>query len=236
MSGYYDYYYEFPSADAAASAGSVAGVLVGVLVIYLLTFGLGIAMYILQSLGMYTIANRRGIKHPWMAWLPVTNMWILGSIADQYQYVAKGQVRNRRKVLLGLDIAVIALYIVLMVVYVGMFVNLIFSIPEFEYMAEAEVMEMLLVPMLSMIGIVLVMWVLAIIAMVFQYICLYNLFASCNPEHKTLFTVLSILFSITMPFFIFACRKKDLGMPPRKDAAPAPQPVLPPVEEPWNNE
>lgn len=234
--GYYDYYYDYSPIDAVAGAGGVAGVLVGVLVIYLLTFGLSLAMYILQSLGMYTIANRRGIKHPWMAWLPVTNMWILGSIADQYQYVAKGQVRNRRKVLLGLNIAMIALYIVMMVICVGMFVNTILSIPQIEYMPDSEVLELVLTPLLSMLGIALVLYIVAIIAIVFLYICLHNLFASCNPEYKTLFTVLSILFSVTIPFFIFACRKKDLGMPPRKAAAPAPQPVLSPVEEPWNNE
>ena len=233
--GYYDYYYDYPMTGATAGAGGIVGILAGMLLIYVLTLGLGIVMYILQSLGMYTIANRRSIKHPWMAWLPVTNMWILGSIADQYQYVAKGQVRNRRKALLGLNIAMIALYIVMMVICVGMFVNTIFSIPEIEYMPDSEVLGLVLTPLLSILGIALVLEIVAIIAIVFHYICLHNLFASCNPEHKTLFTVLSILLSVTIPFFVFACRKKDLGMPPRRNAAPAPQPVLPPVEEPWNN-
>lgn len=234
--GYYDYYYDYPMAGATAGAGGVAGILAGMLLIYVLAFGLGIAMYILQSLGMYTIANRRSIKHPWMAWLPVTNMWILGSIADQYQYVAKGQVRNRRKALLGLNIAMIALYIVMMIIFVGMFVNTILSIPQIEYMPDSEALSLVLTPLLSMLGVALVLYIVAIIVIVFQYICLHNLFASCNPEHKTLFTVLSILLPVTIPFFVFACRKKDLGMPPRRNAAPAPQPVLPPVEEPWNNE
>lgn len=237
MGGYYDYYYDYPAADAAASAGA-AGIVAGFLGVYLLVcllaFGLSIAMYILQSLGMYTIADRRGIKNPWMAWLPVTNMWILGSIADQYQYVTKGQVRSRRKVLLGLDIALVALILVLVILFVGMFVNLIFSVPEIDYMSDSEILELILTPYLSMMGVLLAIYVVAIILAVFQYICYYNLFASCDPEHKTLFTVLGILFNVTLPFFVFACRKKDLGMPPRKDAQP--QPVLPPVEEPWNNE
>lgn len=234
MSGYYDYY-DYPGLDAAAGVGGLAGVLAGVLVIYLLIFGLSIAMYILQSLGMYSIANRRGIKHPWMAWLPLTNLWILGSIADQYQYVAKGQVRNRRKALLGLAIAAVVLYIVMMVICVGMVVNTILSIPEIEYMPDSEVVGLVLTPLLSMLGLALVMEVLSIISIVLLFICLHKLFASCDPEHKTLFTVLSILLPVTIPFFVFACRKKDLGMPPRRDAAPAPQPVLPTAEEPWNN-
>lgn len=224
--GYYDYY-DYASMEAATSAGGLAGVLAGAALLYLLTFALGITVYILQSIGLYSIANRRGIKHPWMAWLPVTNMWILGSIADQYQYVAKGQVRNRRKVLLGLNIAVIALEIVMTVLLVGMFVNTVFSISSMEYMYDWEILELVLTPLLSMVGVALVIYIIAIITIVFQYICYYNLFASCDPERRVLFTVLSILFSVTLPFFIFACRKKDLGMPPRKDAAPVP---LPPVE------
>ena len=224
--GYYDYY-DYAGMEAAASAGGLAGVLAGAALLYLLTFALGITVYILQSIGLYSIANRRGIKHPWMAWLPVTNMWILGSIADQYQYVVKGQVRNRRKVLLGLNIAIIALEIVMTILLVGMFVNTIFSIPSMEYMYDWEILELVLTPLLSKVGVALVIYIVAIITIVFQYICYYNLFASCDPEHRVLFTVLSILFSVTLPFFIFACRKKDLGMPPRKDAVPIP---LPPVE------
>ena len=63
-----------------------------------------LAMYVLKSVGLYTIARRRGLKNPWMAWVPVLNDWLLGSISDQYRYVVKGQIRNRRIVLLMLVI------------------------------------------------------------------------------------------------------------------------------------
>ena len=53
------------------------------------SFVFTIAMYVLSAWGMYTIANRRGIHRPWLAWIPVANMWILGSISDQYQLSVK---------------------------------------------------------------------------------------------------------------------------------------------------
>ncbi len=53
--------------------------------------------YVLQALSLYSIAKRRGIGKPWLSWIPVANTWILGSISDQYQYVVKGKVRNKRK-------------------------------------------------------------------------------------------------------------------------------------------
>lgn len=225
MGYHYNFSYDLPAADASAAFGSFG--VAFFLLTYLLPFALSIVTYVFQSIGMYTIANRRGIRHPWLAWLPIGNMWILGSIADQYQYVAKGNVRNRRKVLTGLDIAMIALLIVWSIVFFGMFINIIINAPQLETMPDAEVLSLFLSPLLSVLGLTLVMWVVAVIAMVFQYICLHNLYASCDPENRTVYTVLSILFAVVMPFLIFACRKKDLGMPPRREPAP-----LPPVEEP----
>ena len=45
-----------------------------------------------------------------------------------------------------------------------------------------------------------------------------------------IFLVLSIIFRITEPFFLFLCRDKDEGMPPRKQ-----EPVYTPPQEPWDN-
>ena len=208
------------SVETTGVAGTALGIIAIVLVTYLLTFGLAIVMYILQSLGIYTIAQRRGIKHHWMSWLPVTNLWILGSISDQYRYVALGQVRNRRKVLLGLCIAMLALGLVIFGGYVVMLVRLILQIPDIMRMAPQQINGSALAPMLWVLGIFLVVWVLAVINTVFLYVCLYDLYASCNPDYKVLFLVLSILFNVTMPFIVFACREKDDGMPPRKDEIP----------------
>ena len=33
-----------------------------------------IAAYVLTSLALYTVAERRGLKNPWMAWIPVLNL------------------------------------------------------------------------------------------------------------------------------------------------------------------
>lgn len=219
------------SVETTGAAGAALGIIAIVLVTYLLTFGLAIVMYILQSLGLYTIAQRRGIKNPWMAWLPVTNMWILGSISDQYHYVALGQIRNRRKVLLGLCIAILTLGLVFFCLYVGVVVKLVLQIPELEFMHEDQILQLIMTPMVGSLSVCLIMWIVSVIAAVFEYVCLYDLYASCVPENKVLFLVLSILVNVTMPFFVFACRKKDSGMPPRKDEAPAALPAEP-VEVP----
>lgn len=222
MGGYYEY-------TAAADAASMLGGVAIILLMYLLAFGLCIAMYVLQSLGLYTIAGRRGIKNPWLSWLPAGNMWMLGTIADQYRYVAKGQERNRRKVILGLSIAMAAMTVVIFAVYIGWFVNIMINITQLDYMPEEQMWEIVLGPILAALGVCLVMELVAIVLLVFEYIALNDLYRSCDPSNAVVFLVLSIIFPVTMPFLVFACRKKDLGMPPRKDAVPV-LPVEPDVQ------
>lgn len=225
MGGYEDFYHQYDAA-ASAVAGFGAFVFGVLLLIYLFTIGLSIATYVLNSLGMYAIAKRRGIHNPWLAWVPVGNVWVLGSISDQYQYVAKGKVRNRRKVLLGLYIAIVAATVLLFVMafVTGIRIGL----------SEGNTAAIGAAAGGYFAGAILfyfAMIVLALVQTVFAYIALYDLYASCEPGNATLYLVLSILFNITIALFTFICRKKDLGMPPRKQPEPA-QPVYQPVVEP----
>lgn len=224
MSYYYDYGTSDISGFEDVATGAVGAVLGVYLVILVLSLAVSVVTYVLQSLGTYTIAKRRGIHHPWMAWVPICNAWLLGSISDQYQYVAKGRNRSRRKVLLGLSIATYALLIPF---YVAYFV-LIFGMIAAE--GSAAVGTGVAVAVIVLLA--LVMAVVAIVLSVFQYIAYYDLYASCDPSNAVMFLVLSIFFGITQPFFVFACRNKDLGMPPKKPRIPEP-PVPPTWQQAW---
>lgn len=214
-----------------AMEGPAVGIFIAVyLIVLLFASGYSILVYILQSLGFYTIANRRGIHHPWLAWLPVANMWILGSIADQYRYVAKGQVKNRRKTLVGLMIALYVLLFVFLGATIALLITGIGS--EFDMAVTDSAMA---VPLIILAVAYVAMMVIAIVTTVYQYISLYDLFSSCNPNNAVAFLVLSIFFNFLLPYFVFACRKKDLGMPPRKVQVPV-APWQPAPEPPvWQN-
>ncbi len=201
--------------------GFALGIIISVLlVVSLLCFGFAILSYVLMSLGLYKVASRRQIRNSWLAWIPVGNVWILGSISDQYRYVAKGQVKNRRKVLLGLNIAIIVLTVVSgAILVVG---SIIAGLSQRPDMVAGQF------GLVFLLG--AAVWVITILEIVFLFIAYYDLYRSCNPEKADLFLVLSILFSFTIPFFVFAVRNKDLGMPPRKQT-PAPIAVPEAVEE-----
>jgi len=213
-----------PNALPSDMAAAISGLVVLLLIVGFFVFSFGILSYVLQSIGMYSIAKRRTIRHSWLAWLPIGNMWLLGSISDQYQYVAKGKVRSRRKVLLGLSIAINALSIPSGLSYTAMLITGLA-----ENAAGGFTVSAIFGSLFS-----LGLSVVTVIAMVFQYMATYDLYVSCDPGNATLYLVLSILFPVTMPFFIFACRGKDLGMPPRRapqSAAPAAPAAPAPVDD-----
>lgn len=183
--------------------------------------------YIFQSVALYSMAKNRGVANPWLAWLPIGSYWIAGSLADQYQYVVNGQVKNRRWILLIMSIAG-----AVVPGLVGSAIGLALGLEEGTSYAVA----------LGGFGTVLELATsaLELATFIFWQIALYDIYTSCNPKHNVLFLVLGIIFGVTIPYFLFFNRKKELGMPPRKAAAEEPryhynyQPYETP-EEPWDN-
>jgi len=199
------------------------------------SFLLGIAGYVLTALGLYTLAKRRGLNRPWLAWVPVINCWILGSLSDQYRYVVKGEIKSKRKVLLVLNLLSTALGTAIVAVAVAMVVNLTGDI--FRGVGEEEMFRSVMGPVVGVLGLSLPMAGIAIAYAVIHFMALYDVYRSMDPVNCVLFTVLSILFHVTEPFFLFFSRNKDLGMPPRRQEAVYQEPVYqgPVYEEPQMN-
>lgn len=176
----------------------------------------GIATYVLTSLALYTVAQRRGLNRPWLAWIPVVNCWIIGSLSDQYRYVVKGEVKSKRKVLLILQLLLLIMGIAMAVVAIVTVVNLVSNTVLGAPISEREAMEMVLGPLVGIVGMCLPVMGISIAYAVIRYMALYDIYRSMDPVNCVLFTVLSILFGVTEPFFLFFNRNKDLGMPPRR--------------------
>ena len=174
-----------------------------------------IAAYILTAMAIYTISRRRGLTNAWLAWIPVANVWLLGSLSDQYQYVVKGQDKTKRKWLLILNIlkaVLLTMIVILAVVAAGsLFANQL-----------SEIMGLVV----ALLGLVLPLCAVTITLCVIRYMALFDIYRSVDPGNAVLYLVLSILFGPTEPFFLFFNREKDLGMPPRKQ-----QPVYETVED-----
>lgn len=175
---------------------------------------LGIASYVLTSMALYALASRRGIQKAWLSWVPVLNVWIIGSLSDQYRYVVKGQYKSKRKVLLILNLVNILISVLLIVVAGSVVVDLING--AVYGIAENELLNMIMGSALGAVGLSLPMAGIAIAAAVIRYMAMYDIYVSMDPANSVLYLVLSILFNVTEPFFLFFNRNKDNGMPPRR--------------------
>ena len=212
----YGFEYAFPDAMGGAAVGVATGIL---LIVWCLAMGFSIVMYVLNAVGLYRIAKRRGIHHAWLAWVPIGCNWLLGSISDHYQYVAKQKVTSKRKILLILSLCLIGCLFVL----AGGVVAIVVAAGSSMNASIALGVVLLLIAYLGMMG-------LAIAITVFCYIAYYDLFRSCKPGNAVLFLVLSILFNVTLAFFVFFSSKSDEGMPERRPRDPAPRIEEAPVE------
>ncbi len=191
----------------------------------------GIAAYVLTALAIYTIARRRGLRNPWLAWVPVANVWLLGSLSDQYQYVVRGENKSKRKWLLGLSILRCALTTAVVVLGLGM----VFTVLTGYYRYESELVASIWGQVIALAGLSLPLAGVSIAYAVISFMALYDVYKSLDPANCVLFLVLSVLFGITKPFFLFFNRNKDGGMPPRRQESVYSQPVQIPQTEPWEN-
>ena len=208
------YYNELPVTGADEEMMmSVLLILLGVLAVALLV---SVSFWIISSLSLQAIARRRGIRNAWLAWVPIGNQWILGSIADQYQHLIQGKITSRRKILLWLGLANFVVSVI-----GGILSGVIGATAQ----TEEQMMVFSVVNLVSSLG----GMALGITVLVFYHMSNYDLYRSCNPKNAVTFLVLGIIFPVTQPFFYLSCRKKDLGMVvPEIVTAPAEIPMASP--------
>lgn len=182
---------------------------------------LSVATYVLLAFSLYTIARRRGLDKAWLAWVPVVNSWIVGSLSDQYQYLVKGQNKSKRKILLVLGILQAVFVLTILVLAV------VAATSAFLAMERGPMAPGMLGSAMAMLGLVVPLLGVSVAHTVIRYMAMFDIYRSADPENSVIYLILSIFVNITEPFFLFFNRNKDGGMPPRKQ----PQaPVEPPVE------
>lgn len=209
--------------DTVRIMAIIAGIMLYLLIIlfyYAMIFlsrAIMIFSYVMQGLGLSAMAKNRGIERPWLAWVPMANIWMLGRISDQYREKATGEDPNLRKKLLiqkiiktAIELSIIG---ALLLWYFGMIA----------VVASAQVygldVEALIGPMVIAMYVVLLIWYVAMmVIMTFYYIsqykALFDIYRSSDPKTSTLFFVLSFFSQIALTLGIFLNRNKTLGMPP----------------------
>lgn len=218
-------------------------------VMVILAFALTVYIigYIFQSAGLHSIAKRRGRRNPWLAWLPVGRTRVLGDISDHYQFACNEKLQGWNTLLVKLQMgqwALVGAYCMMIESFVTntLTAELLAALrveaekkvwlnthnPDLQRQWK-EVLEGIIarqnsIQLQIILPLVIALAVLVgiVVIKVFFYKAQYDVFASSRPEQKVVFLVLGILFPVTIPFFVFACRKYDLGLQKQPPAAETP--------------
>lgn len=197
--------------------------LIGIIMLFVLA--LAVVSYILSALSYFTVAKRRGIAAPWLAWIPITQAWTLGSICDHYDGL-HGFERKWRKVLISLSIIVVGSAILAEIVSYAQMLRLALSDQRGYSYDDWEIIGML--GWIYGAGIITI--IVASAMSVCQAICMFKFYESCRPQDAVKYLLLSLLVPLASPFCLMSCRKFDLGLPQQPSVT---ETQLPPPDEPW---
>lgn len=198
----------------------IMGVVAAVMTVVLVSRA---ALFVLRSVGLYKIARRRGLRSAWLAWVPVACDWVMGSVADQYQYVAKGRIKNRRLPLVLLSLCVTVLRTIAVCIgFTWVQIGIQTLMGEIPLGAVTPLIGAYVLPVLA--------WAGSVTHLVIRCFAVYDLYSSCTEKYSVLYLVLGLVFKFLEPILFFICRNKEEGMPPRREQTVTPDP------EPWTEE
>lgn len=219
-----DYYGSDFAAGLAAMIGVfiVVGVIVGIICLLL---------YILQSIGMMTLAKNRGMSNPWLAWIPVARSFTLGALADDINEKEGGK-SYFRFILLGGGVLVwiFSGFTSINSLYqAGQAVSMMYQYNDPD-IANAMLSRSIANSMVGGFG-----SLISLAFFVFTLIALNRIFKCYKPQSATSWTILCVFFGgILKPSFLFAIRNNQPCWinPPYQSGFGGYN--APPAGQPWN--
>lgn len=160
---------------------------------------------------MGTIAKNCAIRWPWLTWIPCVNIWVQGSISDQYRRIVKNQKKSGRKTLLVLRVQQLILWAAFSWCAAR---GLRDAAIVLEKGAPENVADRMLV-----YGVMDGLWfffpalILGLMSFVRKQMALYDIYAAFAPKRKTLYLVLSIfpvVKLIAKPLCLRDCRDGEM--------------------------
>ncbi len=167
----------------AALAGTIV-ILSTVFILFAIL--IGIAFYVFSSLMFYRLAQKRGVEHAWLAWIPYANLYLHGQIAGPMNLFGKIRIEKTGLVLLLAPLAVWASCLILGVLAMIPFLGILFGIVG---------------ALLGFVG--------PLALLVLNLCILYRIYSPYLPRNTVLVYTLVSIIGVTVPFFIFSILKKE---------------------------
>lgn len=168
---------------------------------------IGIAIYLLESISVYKMAKSAEIKNPWLAFIPVANDWVFGTLAEKYK--KKNGTKSAR---FGIILPV--LEGIVLIESIALTIFTVISIKEITgYALDAVNTSTEMVPeqFMSLIPVIILYFALMAVAIAYAvvfFIALWRVYYSFDKSNATLYIVLSIIFTISVPIILFIIRNR----------------------------
>lgn len=186
-------------------------VFAGIMIVYFAFLGIILlAMYLLEAVGLYGMAQRSGISRPWRGFVPFANTFLFGKIAEKYRRRDGKRSAKFSVLLLVFEVLTLIFSITTMAFVISMISVLATSYNDSELNAS------IVVPMIAMLACCFVLIGVLIAYVVIYYVALWRIFTAFDYNNATVYFVLSILFSFLGPIFLFVLRNKQPVFDPRE--------------------
>lgn len=177
---------------------------------------IGIAIYLLESISVYKMAKSAEIKNPWLAFIPVANDWVFGTLAEKYK--KKNGTKSAR---FGIILPVLEGIVLIEAIALTIFT--VISIKEITgYALDAVNTSTEMVPeqFMSLIPVIILYFALMAVAIAYAvvfFIALWRVYYSFDKANATLYIVLSVLFAISSPIILFIIRNRKPEFDPHNN-------------------
>ena len=177
---------------------------------------IGIAIYLLESISVYKMAKSAEIKNPWLAFIPVANDWVFGTLAEKYK--KKNGTKSAR---FGVILPVLEGIVLIEAIALTIFT--VISIKEITgYALDAVNTSTEMVPeqFMSLIPVIILYFALMAVAIAYAvvfFIALWRVYYSFDKSNATLYIVLLIIFTISVPIILFIIRNRKPEFDPHNN-------------------
>lgn len=177
----------------------------------LIALSLSVASYIMTSYSFYTLAKRRNIKNPWLAWIPEAQYWTLGCLANAYD-CKNGYDRKWQTVLITLRIIIWAVTLLAMGILLILMLrmNMLYgTVDDFSMTSGIEDVALALYTILLAVAFVVnLLWAFM------NAICVYKVFESTVPDRALRYILLYFLVPFAAPVCLVKCKDKGYSCDP----------------------
>lgn len=175
-------------------------------ILSLLSAVVGLVLYILNGIALFTICKNKQIEKGWLSFVPIANVYVLGKLADLY-IPKSGQQYKYAKPLTVLYIVEIFLSAVFAILAANSVISILENILNAIEKDTALTNDMF-ISVIPLAVVFVFLFAVAVIYKVFYSIALWRVYALICRKNAVLFLILSVLFSFLAPVFLFLIRNQ----------------------------